>query len=335
MSRKSELQEKFEIALKKGLESESAVERTAAIKATADMLNPNLGELQTQVKQAQDRLDEAKNSLKEITAERDTLAAKAAELQPLADRIPAVELELADMRTNFDARIAEARKELVSEAQQERFKAERAERAANTKMAEAESRFGQAGLQLLLDQVKKIVEQAHIPEPDWASLPAGISPLFLTLWGYTPTRARIALGYAQSYKEPTEGFRQQLLRVMLASLPTYEGAPSETIADRDIKQAVLTAMAQKWNVLTGVQKEFEQIQSQRQGEFIRHNTMMLAAQQSDLAVQGYGRDPIRVEPEQSSVTGYSGPHDENCVCGRPGCKPLPAHLRPYEIEESL
>jgi hypothetical protein len=334
MARKSELQTKFEAAIEKGLESDSAGERTAALKAAADLLNPNLGELQTRIKQGEDRLDEAKNSLKEITAERDGLVARVAELQPLADRLPAVEAELSTLKADNDQWKEEQVKLLVADAQQQRFKAERAERQANATLIEAQSRFGQAGLQILLDEVAKIVEQNRIPEPELVSLPAGISPLFLTLWGYTPTRARIALGYAQSYKEPSEGFRQQLLRVMLASLPTYEGAsPSETIIDRDIKQAVLTAMAQKWNVLTAVQREFEQIQSQRQGEFIRHNTMMLAAQQSDLAVQGYGRTEIGVA--EPSVTGYSGPHDENCVCGRPGCRPLPAHLRPYEIEESL
>src|ERR1700677_2727368 len=93
MPRKSkidELRDKFEVALNKGLESESAVERTAAIKATADMLNPNLTDLQKQLKQAEDAREAAESALKAVVTERDTAQAILVIAIQSALQVPAV-----------------------------------------------------------------------------------------------------------------------------------------------------------------------------------------------------------------------------------------------------
>src|SRR5579863_7077425 len=87
-----------------------------------------LGELLVSFEKVEAQAETAASKLlPAITAERDALLARVNELQPLADRLPAVETELADLRTNFDARVADARKELVDEATAQRFKGERAE----------------------------------------------------------------------------------------------------------------------------------------------------------------------------------------------------------------
>jgi hypothetical protein len=332
MARKSELQTKFEAAIEKGLESNSAGERTAALKAAADLLNPNLGELQTRIKQAEDRLDEAKNSLKEIIAERDALLAEMSALREQAAKVGPLETELADLKVNFDARVAEMRNELVGEATQQRFKAEAAERRANETLATAQSRFGQAGLQVLLDYVKTIIEQNHIAEPTPESLPTGISSLILTAWGHSPIKAQLMLAYAKTFREPSANFKQQLLKILLGDLPSWpatyqpeseDGLPLppietpqsiETIPNLPERREVLVAMASKWNVLTEVQRLADDERARHQGRFLLAHQTALAAQERDLQTRGYGRTEISAEPV--SATGYDGPclDPDNCCC---------------------
>lgn len=306
MPRKSkidELRDKFEVALNKGLESESAVERTAAIKATADMLNPNLTDLQKQVKQAEDARTTAEDALKTVTAERDTAQAILVIAIQSALQVPAVKGELADLKTNFDTRIAAMREELVAEAQQHEWKAVRAENAAKDTLKEAQSQFGARGQQILLDEVKRIFEENHVAEPeDLTTLPAGISPLFLTLFGHSPIKAQLMIGYAKSFPAPDENFKNTLFRVLRAGLPIYKDMPTaDPVPDLAMKKDVLVSMAQRWNVLTEVQRRVDEEQVRRQADAMRNQTYELAEQQKELALRGYGRAAINVQSESPQI----------------------------------
>jgi hypothetical protein len=307
------LQEVYEVAVKKALTSSSASERTQALAQAGAMLTPTLGELRAKIKELEDAREATETALK--TAQT-TLDAANTELVPLREQVAKVapmEAELADLKANLDARVSEARKELVEEAQQERFKAQRAEYAATEKLREAQSQFGQKGLQLLLDEVKKIVEQYSVSEPDPATLPNGISPLFLTLWGHSAIRSQLMIGYSKSFPEPNEAFKNTLLRVLRARLPLYEGTvPSDPVPEIDVKQAVLTAMARKWNVLEEIQKRNDAEAVQRQANFLRNHHAMMHSVEQDAARRGEGRSPIG---EAESVSGVPlSEHLPMCVC---------------------
>src|SRR5580692_2255584 len=212
------LQQVYEEAVKKGLTSSSASERTQALAQAGAMLTPTLGELRAKIKELEDAREAAEDALKTVTTEHDTAQAILVIALQSALQGSAAKAELAALKTDFDARVADARKELVSEAQAHEWKALRAENATKDRVAEAESKFDKAGLQLLLDEMKKIVEQYKVPEPALATLPKGISSLILTCWNHSPAYATVALAYAR-YTEPTEEFKQQLYRVLATGLP--------------------------------------------------------------------------------------------------------------------
>ena len=280
-----------------------------------DMQDVTKQELTVQVKQAEDAREAAESTLKTVQDALAAANAKVAELEPSALRLPAVEAELADLRTNFDAKTSQARKELVEESRQNMFKAQRSENAAKDTLATAQSQFGARGQQILLDFVQKLVEQFSIPEPAPETLPAGISPLVLTLWGHSPTKAQLMLAYHKSFPEPSEGFRQTLLRLLKTKLPlqTFAGMelpkPIENLAE---KIEVLTAMAQRWNVWTDIQQSFQEMQVERQTEFLRAHHASMAAQEHDAACRGEGRSPIGQQEPVSSVP--LSEHGLNCEC---------------------
>jgi hypothetical protein len=254
-------------------------------------------------------------------AERDAALVKIAELEPSALRLPAVEAELADLRTNFDAKVADMRKELVEEVQRHSWDAQRSENAAKETLATAQAQYGARGQQILLDEVKRIFEENHVAEPDPARLPKGISPLYLTLFGHSPIKAQLVMAFAKSFPEPSEAFRQTLLRLLKTTLPlqTFAGMelpkPIENLAE---KIEVLTEMAQRWDVWPDIQRDFEQMQIERQTEFLRNHNAAMAAQEHDAAWRGEGRTPIGVAEPVSSVP--LSEHGLNCsckVCGGP------------------
>jgi hypothetical protein len=339
MPRKSkidELRDRFEAALQKGLESESAVERTAAIKATADMLNPNLTDLQKQAKQAEEDREAAESALKIAQTALDAANAELGPLREQAAKFVTMETEYVDLKTNFDARIAAMRDELVAEAQRHSWDAQRAENAATEKLREADNKVSASGWTELRKTLAELIARHGIPQPDFWATSATMPAAFWQLWGWSDKKAKIFTALKSGYKQPTEAFKQQLLRHLKATLPlqTFAGmeppAPIENLSD---KIAAMTEMAQRWNVWTDIQRQFESMQVERQAEFLRVHTANMIALQNEDALRGAGRMEISVEPV--SPTGYTGPHPPECVCGRAGCNPLPAHLRPYEIEEKF
>jgi hypothetical protein len=254
----------------------------------------------------------------QAAAERDTLAAQVAELEPLVAQVA----ELNTLKAGMDEWRTEQVRALTAESQQNMFKAQRAENAAKDTLATAQSQFGARGQQILLDEVKRIFEENHIAEPDVARLPKGISPLFLTLFGHSPIKAQLMIGYAKTFPEPNQAFRQTLLQLLKTTLPlqSFTGMelpkPIENLAE---KIAVLTAMAQRWNVWTDdIQREFEQLQIERQTAFLRNHNAAMAAQEHDAAFRGEGRTPIGQQEPASSVP--LSEHGLNCsckVCGGP------------------
>ena len=315
------LQQVYELAVKKALTSSSASERTQALAQAGAMLTPTLGELRAKIKELEDARETAETALKTAQTALDAANAKVAELEPSVLRLPSVEAELADLKANLDARIAAMRTELVSAAQAHEWKAARSESEAREKLQDAQRQFGSKGLQTLLDYVKSIIEQNHVVEPDPASLPAGISPLILTCWGHSAVRAQLMIGYAKSFPEANEAFKNTLLRVLRARLPLYEGTPqSDPIPDIDVKQDVLVSMARKWNVLDEVQRLIDSEQVTRQANFLREHYAQMQSQSNDAALRGEGRTSIVPEVPVSSVP--LSEHLPGCVgpCCSPGLR---------------
>jgi hypothetical protein len=331
-SKTDELREKFEVAIAKSLESDSAAERTQALRSAGDLLNPNLTDLQKQVKQAEDAREVAETALIPLTGERDTLLARVNELQPLADRLPGVEAELSTLKAGNDEWKAEQHKLLVAEAQQCKWDAQRAERESKEALKTAQAEFTKKGYDALLDAMRDLVAANKISQPDIWNLPKNVNPIFLTLWqNWTLTKAQYFVALTQGYPEPNEGFRQMLIRCLTAALPIYGGIKPDPVENLAVKTEVLMMMCQqpRWNgVLESAQRQVEEEQIHRQAAFLRNHYADLAAAQHASSLRAEGRTPISVE-EPVSVTGYTGEciDPEHCCCPKhKGLAGLPPHL---------
>ena len=313
-SRVDELREKFEAAIVKGLESDSAGERTAALKAAADLFNPNLGELQKQVKQAEDRAAKAEASLAAVVSARDQAQAILVIACQSALQGTSAKAELAALRATNDEWKAEQTKLIVAEAQQCKWDAQRAERAGKEVMEAARQEFTKKGYDALLDAMRDLVAANNIPQIDIWNLPKNVNPLFLTLWqGWTPIKAQLFVAFTQSYPEANEGFVQAFARCLIARLPIQGNITPDPVENRDVKIEVLTLMASRWpGVLEQVQKRVDETQINRQTTFLRNHYADMAAAQSESARRGEGRSPIG-EPEPESSIPVSE-HLEGCVC---------------------
>jgi len=293
-----------------------------------DMQDVTKQELTVQVKQAEDAREAAESALK--TAQ-DALAAanaKVAELEPPALRLAAVEAELAVLKSEFDARITAMREELVEEAKQREWKAQRSESEARDTLQSAQRQFSNKGFEALMDAMRNLVESNNIPQPDIWNLPENVNPLYLTLWGWSPIKASLFAAFTKSYPEPTEQFKQALERCLVARLPvrgsdlipleqlgiepdptvmrTEGPKPTEHLTE---KIEVLMMMCERWpGVLAKVQRRVEDEQVRRQADAMRHNTAMLEAQQQDLKRLGYGKDEL-IEPLIDT-------HWEGCGCNK-------------------
>lgn len=288
--------------------------------------------LRTEIADLKKKLAAAEESLTPVTVERDALLAEVVALREQVAKFATVEAELIDLKTNFDARILDARKELVAEAERHSWDAQRARNEMKFQLDEAREKFGQAGLQLLLDETKKIIEQYKVPEPDPASLPHGISNLYLTLWGRTPRYASVAMAFAQ-VTEPTPAFKEQLYKVLSVGLPIsptlimpsvdeqlrnenaqphYVYPKRDPVPDLAERREVLTAMAIKFNCLDEVQARVDQKHAEIIGQQRQENTASLQRQQTDLARMGYGRSEIAAPVPVSNVP--LSEHGLACSC---------------------
>jgi hypothetical protein len=311
--KKSELQEKFEMALKKGLESESVALQTAAIKATADMLNPNLGELQTQLKQAQDRLSESKSLLNETQAERDGLlplreqAAKVAPLQEQLDKVLAEQTEWKAEQTRL----------LTGEVTQKLFAAQAVLRASEETLREANNKVSSSGWQELRATLADLIARYEIPQPSFWETSNAMPSAFWTLWpDWTPRRAAVWCALKSSWSTDSPEFRAAALRVFLAAHEVFPGEPPrDVVPDLAERKSFFEVQSKRFGngCYEEIAKQSEAYRIQRHGQFLRNHNLQLAAQQNDLATQGYGREPIRVE--EKSVTGCPlSEHVLGCPC---------------------
>jgi hypothetical protein len=306
-----------------GSDKSTSTEKMHWSKLLFDMQDVTKQELTVQVKQAEDAREVAETALKTSQDALDAANVKIAELEPSALRLPSVEAELSTLKTANDEWKAEQHKLLVAEAQQCKWDAERARNAATEKLQDAQRQFGARGQQILLDEVKRIFEENHISEPeDLAKLPAGISPLFLTLFGHSAVRAQLLIAYAKSFPEPSENFKQTLVRCLKAQLPVYEGAPpSDPIEHLQDKIDVLRSLGKKWpGVLEEVNRQVEEAQVQRQANFLREHYAQMQSQSNDAALRGEGRTSIVPEVPVSSVP--LSEHLPGCVgpCCSPGLR---------------
>jgi hypothetical protein len=310
------LQEVFEASLKRGLVSTNATVQAQSLKNAGDLLNPALGELRAEISELKKKLATAEEALPVVTRERDQAQGLMVIAIQSALQKTSAKAELAELKSNFDGRASEMRKELLDGATQKLWSAQRSENSARETLQNAERQFGQAGLQLLLDEVKKIVEQFSVPEPALESLPAGISSLYLTAWGHSPTRASYMLAYAKAFPEPSDNFKQTVLRFM--------SRPDST-PDFNVRREVLIAMAVKWSVFNELQRITDAKDLQRRADFLRNSNAILQRTEMELTRKGYGRTEIG--HEEQSPTGYTGEciDPEHCAC--PKHNGLPQHLR--------
>jgi hypothetical protein len=326
--KKSELQEKFEMALKKGLESESVALQTAAIKATADMLNPALGELAARAKAAEERLEFAQNSFREVQGALDAANAKITELQPLADK----SIEVDALKATFDLRVAYARKELVADAKRTLWAAEAKEREAQEKLHTAENTVASSGWTELRSTLADLISRYSVPMPDFWSTSDTMPQAYWELWGWSAERARIYTAYKFSFKSATESFKDQVYKILTSSLPSFpisqrqtedgaqqlEYAPQVEIPDLGVRRECLLEMAQRFGCDREIQDRVQRRQTEILGQHLQQNATNLEAQQISMSQQGYGRQ-VQDPPAQAPITGFTGVCPAECVCER--CNP--------------
>ena len=262
--------------------------------------------------QEKDAETAASKSLPAVVAERDAALAKVSELEPIAAKVA----ELETFKATNDEWRAEQVRVLTEEANKQRWAAERAENNAKSALKEAQLQFGARGQQILLDFVERLIEQFSIPEPAPETLPAGISPLVLTLWGNSAIRSQLMMVYSRSFPEPSEAYRQTLLQLLKTTLPLQNFAgmePPAPVEHLREKIEVLRSLGQKWpGVLADIEREFEQMQVQRQAEYLRNHNAQMSALEHDEALRGAGRTPLGQQAPVSSVP--ISEHLPGCPC---------------------
>jgi hypothetical protein len=245
-------------------------------------------------------------ALTEVTTERDGLLT---EVIALREQVAAS----APLQEKIDTMIvgqAEWKKEqhalLVSESQQYAWRAERAESAAKEKLESAQRQFSETGLEALIEEMRKLVAQHNIPQPDIWNLSKGTNPFLLTLWGWDILKAKYFVALTQGYREPTEAFRQLLLRHLKAGLPIHGTVP-DPIEHLGIKLEVMRMMASRWpGVMEQAQRQVDEIEAQERAQAMLNNNMRLAEQQTELARRGYGREPIGQPEPQADPHFWNG-----------------------------
>ena len=296
-----------------GSDKSTSTEKMHWSKLLFDMQDVTKQELTVQFKQAEDRLDEAKSSLKETADALTAANAKVAELQPLADKAG----ELDTLRAENETWRAEQVRLLTADAQQQRFKGERAERAAAEKLHEADNKVAASGWAELRSTLAELISLHSVPMPSFWETSATMPSAFWTLWGWSPTKARIYSAYKFSYDSPNELFKQQVYKILTAGLPAFH-SPSEyqpEIPDLGERRACLIEMAERFGCLREIQKRVDQKQTEILGEHLQQTASNLEAQQIRLSQQGYGRELINVQPEESATGCPPGePHLEGCQC---------------------
>lgn len=324
------LQETYELATKRGLLSESSVERAAALQQAGAMLVPNLGSLRNEIKSLTKHAEDAEAALNVVQQQRDTAQAILVIACQSALQGSAAKAELADLKTNLDSKIVEARKELVSSAQEHEWKAIRAENSAKELMESAQRQFSTTGLEALLEAMKRLVEFHKIPMPDIWHLPHDVNPLLLELWGWPRIKSQLFVGYTKSYPEPTAEFRQLLFKYLRARLPIH-GTMPDPVEHLGVRLEVMQMMCARWpGVMESAQRQVDELEAQERGQAMLNNGRLLAEQQVELSRRGYGRSEIGVPQESETQT---DPHHWNgFIPCNPPIRPVSQDDDPNEVQ---
>lgn len=267
-----------------------------------------LGELLVSFEKVEAQTETAASKLlPAVTNERDALAAKIAELQPIADKVPELEMLKADM----DSWKVEQTKLLVSEAQQYCWKAERAENAATAKLREADNKVSASGWTELRTTLADLIAHHSMPMPDFWETSATMPSAFWELWGWSATKAKVYTAYKAGYKEPNEAFKAQAFRILTAGLPSSQYAAPTEIPDLGVRRDCILEMAQRFGCEREIQQRADDEAVSRQSQHLREHYAMMAAAQSESSRRGEGRTPISVA-EPSSVP--LSEHLPGCLC---------------------
>lgn len=257
--------------------------------------------LRAEIVELKKKLATAEEALIPLTDEHSALLVEVSGLREEAVKSGALQEQLDKMIAEQAAWKAEQHKLLVSANQEYCWKAQRAEAAAKETMESARQEFSQKGYASLLDETKRLVEVHNIPMPDIWTLPKGYNPLLLTLWGWSVLKAQYFVALTQGYPEPTESFRQMLIKYLTAGLPIH-GAMPDPIENLPIRLEVMRMMCSRWpGVMEQAQRQVDEAQARKQAQAMLNNNKLLADQQTELARRGYGRDPIRVEAKNETT----------------------------------
>jgi hypothetical protein len=145
-------------------------------------------------------------------------------------------------------------------------------------------------------------------------LPLSTNPFYLTLFDWPIRKATVFLAYRKWFPSCTEAFQAHAFKILLNTLPVYDGQQTEPIENFAERLEVVRMMAQHWDVLDEITRKVEAERAHRAGNALQNHARQMQSQSDFLAQRGYGRDE-QVQPE-SSPTGYTGEciDPANCLC---------------------
>lgn len=264
-----------------------------------------------------------------IATENAALEAANTELAMLREQVAKVaplEEQLTALRAGQDEWKAEQLNLLTAQSQHQLALAEKAEREASHKLALIESNYSQPAMMATFDLIRGLIEQANIPQPDFWSAPPTLAPVFWTLWGWSPAKAKIFTAYRVGYPSCTDGFRAHAFQMLSLTVPTYgvetHREPVDNFAER---LEVIREMCQRWRILDSLTLEIEQIHASRYGAYRQSQLANLASQEIENARHGAGRVSIQAEQPASSVP--LSEHVLGCPCNLCGGSGLDERLR--------
>jgi len=310
------LQQVFEDSIKRGLASDVASVHAQALKNAGDLLNPAIGEMKDAVKRAETKQAVAEAALKVAQFRLDGAQFYASLLVPLASQLPAVAEQLRVMTANNDAWRTQQVVELTAQGERSVRQADEKYRAASEKLAENERKFSQAGSNELLAAIKKLVVENNIPIPSFWDTPIH-NPIFWTLFGWTPARAKIFTTFRVSYPEASEGFKQQAIRTLSAHSVRYPNEePLKPIEFLEERAEFFTEAAKRYGCWQTVNDAVAADNLQRAAASMQRTRDQFAEREQD--VEYHRQNSVRIAAERSSVyvspTGYTGPHEADCCC---------------------
>jgi hypothetical protein len=317
---KKTTEEVYQEAIRKGLMSDVAIERVAAMKAYSDEHNPTLGQMQTTVKNAEAKTAEAEAATKDAIRQRDGAQFYASLLKPKADRLPVIEAELNTLRRENEAWRAEQVRSLTAESAQQLRQAERARVEATEKLKTNEQQFSRAGYSEFLERLKTMVQKHNIQVDFWAEA-ATMSPSFYEVFGWSPIKAKLWSALRSSWPTDSAAFRQAALKSFIDMLPIYPFEPPRTVPDDAfIRKEFFVEAAKRFNCLDQIEGQAEEERCRRAAESYRASAALRNA--GELEQQRQLRRFEEANAAEHLVSTVPLPHELGCVCPLCGGAPV-------------